>query len=363
MSMLLTVVASLFLGPLGYVLFSTSKRARLLRISATCALQVTLSRFLNGPKKRTWSWLFEFGFEFLQAGKVPQTVEHMRKRTQKEFNLVKHPHHVKKTAITAVRNGKTLTGFSLIPDNCTSDATVLYIHGGAYCFCSAASHLPVTTRIADISECRVITIDYRLAPEDPYPAGLDDCQDWYDWLLSSDAGDLQTTADKIVFMGDSAGGGMSLALLAKLRDSKSHPLPRAAVLLSPWSDLKNDTPSWKDHTDYIDIEKVPFDPAAMYAGTHALDHPLVSPVNSSMHGLPPMLVLTGECEALYDDNRILVEKMNAADVDVKWIVATDMIHVYPAFVWLGDKRSEEAFDTIAEFTWQQVDNRKAGSKL
>ena len=202
-----------------------------------------------------------------------------------------------------------------------ADRTLLYLHGGAYAVCSPATHRQVTGAFARRG-FRVFAPDYRLAPENPYPAGLDDVVAAYRGLL--DAG---TVPARIAVAGESAGGGLSLALLVRLRDA-GLPLPASAVLFSPWADLSlageslvsNDglDPMFRAiHAGWV---------ASLYLGGADPRDPYVSPVFADLTGLPPLLIHVGETELLLDDARRIAARAAAADVAVALSVWRDVVH-------------------------------------
>ena len=187
-----------------------------------------------------------------------------------------------------------------------SDAgVILYLHGGGYVSCSAATHRPITAALARLTRLRVLGLDYRLAPEHRFPAALDDAVAAYQWLL-----DLGIPASTVSLAGDSAGGGLVLALLLRARDM-GLPLPACGVCFSPWTDLAgtgasvrfNDGPCAMFRT-----ENIAEFAAAYLAGNSPLD-PYASPVHGDLSGLPPLLLQVGSTELLLDDTRRLHEKI------------------------------------------------------
>ena len=210
----------------------------------------------------------------------------------------------------------------------TSDEYILlYLHGGGYTSGSPALHRDLVHRIARAGGMTALAIDYRLAPEHPFPAALDDALFAYHWLLEQGY-----APGRIAFAGDSAGGGLTAALLMYLRDH-GEPLPAAAVLLSPWTDLTMSTETDKT-LEPIDAQLTKrglLEMADAYRGTHAADEPLISPLYGDPHDLPPLLILAGTDEMLLDDSVLFAEKAGKAGVDVTLQVRENMGHVYPAF--------------------------------
>ena len=175
-----------------------------------------------------------------------------------------------------------------------------------------------------------VVIDYRLAPEHPYPAALDDATFAYRWLL-----DQGIPPERVAIAGDSAGGGLTAALLMYLRDN-DEPLPAAAVLLAPWTDLTMSTKSDRE-LEAIDAQLTMhglLESADAYRGEHDAGEPLISPLFGDMHGLPPLLILAGTDEMLVDDSVLFTEKAGKAGVDVTLQIREHMGHVYPAFAMI-----------------------------
>lgn len=205
---------------------------------------------------------------------------------------------------------------------------VVYLHGGGYCIGSLASHRPMLTHLAVAAPARVLSVDYRLAPEHPHPAALDDAVAAYRWVTR----DQRVEPSKVVLGGDSAGGGLTLATLVALRDA-GDPLPAAAFCLSPWADLTQSGATMQERADEDPMVRVgDLDVwAAMYAGDAAPSAPEISPVFAELSGLPPLLLEVGTAEVLLDDARRVAERAQAAGVDVTLTVAEEMIHVWHFF--------------------------------
>ncbi len=202
---------------------------------------------------------------------------------------------------------------------------LLYLHGGGYRIGSAAAYRQLTWRIADATCARVLIIDYRLAPEHPFPAAIDDAHAAYRWLLEQDA-------KEIVVMGDSAGGGLALALLMKLRD-EGFRLPDAAVAMSPWTDLALTGVSLTENAaadPMLNADDLPQAAADYLAGTDP-HHPYASPLYGNPSGLPPVLILVGSDEILRDDAVRMAEKLRAANPRSELQVWPQMPHVWQAY--------------------------------
>jgi epsilon-lactone hydrolase len=202
-------------------------------------------------------------------------------------------------------------------DGPTNKRVVYYLHGGGYISGSAKSCRPITATLARLLGGRVFGLDYRLAPEHHFPAGLDDAVAGYHWLLSQGI-DPQS----IAIVGDSAGGGMTLALALRLRDA-GEPLPGCLVCLSPWTDMTSESKSLTTNSDrdsmFVaeDIERY----ASVYLDDHSRRDPLASPLLADLAGLPPLLIQVGREEVLLDDARNLHAKVLAAD-------GSSELHIY-----------------------------------
>jgi monoterpene epsilon-lactone hydrolase len=206
-------------------------------------------------------------------------------------------------------------------------AALLYLHGGGYNICSPRTHRSVTTRLSQASGCRVLAIAYRLAPEHPYPAAVDDAVTAYQWLLAQGI-----ASARIGFAGDSAGGGLAVAAMVRLRDADM-PLPGAAYLVSPWVDLSRTGASWGPNADRDPLlNRGQFERMALaYLGGRDPRTPLASPIYADLAGLPPMFVQAGTHEVLLDDSTRLVERARAAGVSVTLDALEEMVHGFHLF--------------------------------
>lgn len=214
------------------------------------------------------------------------------------------------------------------------DRVVLYLHGGAFCMGSPATHRGLTSMVAQVAQARVFVARYRLAPEHPYPAALEDAQAAYCWLL-----DQGVSPDHIAIAGDSAGGGLAVQLLVALRGA-GDPLPAAAGLMSPWVDLTGSGDSLQERNEldpWLDAELMHL-PAEAYAGDLDPGDPRVSPLFADLAGLPPLLVHVGTDEIIHDDGVRLVERARAAGVDASVGIWKGLWHVFHAFPGLPERR-------------------------
>lgn len=216
----------------------------------------------------------------------------------------------------------------IAPIGASREKTTLYFHGGGYRLGSVASHRDLIARIADASGCRVLAIDYRLAPEHRFPAALDDALAAYDWLRGQGM-----KPESIAFAGDSAGGNLVLASMLRLRDRRLS-LPAAGVLMSPWTDLAATGASYvsRAEADPIHTRPMILALAKNYLGDDGDPRqPLASPLYADLAGLPPLLIQVGDRETVLDDSIMFVEKARTAGVDVDLRVWDGMIHVFQMF--------------------------------
>jgi acetyl esterase/lipase len=230
----------------------------------------------------------------------------------------------------------------LTPIAADEGRVILYFHGGGYNIGSAESHRSMLTHLATRARARVFATDYRLAPEAPYPAAIDDAVAAYQGLLG-----VGTDPARVIVAGDSAGGGLALALLVRLRDA-GRPLPAGGVVLSPWTDLSGSNPSIGANEDLdIMLGRPLLDHwAASYLAGAAADLPDASPLFADLAGLPPLLVQVGDTEVLLDDGARLAARADAAGVDVTLEVEPDMFHVWAFFAGIVPE-SDAALDSAA----------------
>jgi monoterpene epsilon-lactone hydrolase len=212
------------------------------------------------------------------------------------------------------------------PDHPAHERCILYLHGGAYIAMSARTHRSVTSRLAAGADARLFALDYRLAPEHPFPAALKDAlAAWH--ALSAD-----TPPSGIAVAGDSAGGGLALALLIALRDAGER-LPAAAVLFSPWTDLAATGSSLIDNdaADPLIFGSWVAPMARHYLGDTPATNPLASPVYADLAGLPPLLIQVSDCEVLLDDSRRVAENARRSGVDVTLEIWPEVPHAWQVF--------------------------------
>ncbi|MGO9062596.1 MAG: alpha/beta hydrolase [Candidatus Binataceae bacterium] len=221
---------------------------------------------------------------------------------------------------------------------------VLYLHGGGYMIGSIKTHRCLAGWISRAAQARVLIIDYRLAPENPHPAAVDDAIAAYRFML--DAG---VKPSRTVVAGDSAGGGLAVATLLAIRDAKL-PLPAAGVFLSPWVDMEGtgESMTTKAAADPMVGSGNLGEMAAAYLGGKHPRTPLASPLYGDLKGLPPMLIQVGTSEVLLDDSTRLAERARQAGVEVVYEPWENMIHVWQIFVPMLDE-AKQAVDRIGEY--------------
>jgi len=300
--------------------------------------------------------------------KLQRLVEVLRRRAPRRGDSVHSQRANFEIAVAAMSaaDGVTVESFAaagvaaerLTPNGGEQLGTVLYFHGGGYVIGSLATIRPMASHLAHIASCTVVTIDYRLAPEHPHPAAVDDAVAAYRALLV-DGVDAST----IAFAGDSAGGGLVAATMLAARD-RELPQPAAGVLISPWTDLTLAGASLDGNAE-TDPQVQRWLLASMaehYLAGQAATTPLASPTHADLRGLAPLLIHVGSAEGLLDDARGFAAAAEAAGVDVTLEVWPHLIHVWHSFApvlpeandglasigdWLADRWVSQATDEFA----------------
>jgi len=213
--------------------------------------------------------------------------------------------------------------WSLAPGSDPSKV-LLFFHGGGYCSGSIVSHRGMVTKAGRAAQARTLAVGYRLAPEHPFPAAIEDARSAYRFLL-----DQGVAPSKIAIGGDSAGGGLTLALMTSVRDARE-PLPACAWLVSPWVDLRMSGASLAEKAAIDPLISKPYleELASAYLAGADPANPLVSPLNADLAGLPPLLVQVGSAETLLDDAVRIARRAGAADVRVNLEIWPHMIHAW-----------------------------------
>jgi len=204
---------------------------------------------------------------------------------------------------------------------------ILYLHGGGYVIGSINTHRALAGRLSRAAKARVLVIDYRLAPEHPHPAAVEDAVAAYRWMLQQG---LQ--ASRIAVSGDSAGGGLTVATLVAIRDANL-PMPAAGAPISPWVDMEGigDSMTSKSAADPIVQKDGLLNMARAYLGGKHPRTPLAAPLYADLSGLPPLLIQVGTAETLLDDASRLAERAKKAGVDVSYEPWDNMVHVWHLF--------------------------------
>ncbi|MBM3619214.1 MAG: alpha/beta hydrolase [Alphaproteobacteria bacterium] len=231
----------------------------------------------------------------------------------------------------------------LTPQQARKDQALIYLHGGGYGTGSPRSHRHLAGDIAKRAGVVALVPEYRLAPENPFPAAVDDALAVYRDVLK------QFTPGRIAIAGDSAGGGLTIAVLLAARDA-GLPMPAAAICISPWTDMTASSASY--------TERAAFDPLVTmeglvrwrqcYIGDGDRRQPLASPAHADLKGLPPLLIQVGGDEILLDDSRLLADKARAVGIDTVLEVWPQMIHVWHWYFPMLDE-GERANAAIAKF--------------
>lgn len=203
---------------------------------------------------------------------------------------------------------------------------VLFFHGGGFCLGSPRSHQDLMGRISQHTGVAVLGIAYRKAPENPFPAALEDAITSYNWLLSQGY-----ASEEIALAGSSSGGGLCLSLMLALKE-KGQPMPACAVLICPWVDLTMTGDSMVFNEGKDMLSKARLEPHRnRYVGNFAQDDPLVSPLFGELSGLPPLFIQIGQCDLLYSETVALAKKAKQAGVETLLDEWPEMVHTFPFF--------------------------------
>jgi len=221
---------------------------------------------------------------------------------------------------------------------------ILYLHGGGYIVGSPLSHRHLVAELSRAAGADALSIDYRLAPENPFPAAVEDAVSAYAWLL-----DRGISPNRIIIAGDSAGGGLTVATMLSLRD-RGMEMPAGGVCISPWADLTISARSYSARADLdpmLNRDQLMMMASSYLAGADPRT-PLASPVFADLKGLPPLLIQVGTDEIILDDSLLLAERAKEAGVDCALEVSEGMIHVWHFFHPML-KQGREAIARIGEF--------------
>lgn len=290
-----------------------------LALVTTC--RVTWRRVRRGPLLPGWSFRLELLTEIERAVitlVLPMHPSVLRKLADRVAPGMPFRDRVS----TEVVEADGVRGEWIAPKQGSGERVILYLHGGGYALGSITMYRDLVTRLALDADAKVFALDYRLAPEHPFPAAVDDAARAYRWLLAQGV-----DPGRLAVAGDSAGGGLSLALLQRLREA-GEPLPAAVAVICPWVDLTNSGKTFESHaaTDTLSRPMLEVWSARYRAGEDARN-PLVSPLHADLSGLPPLLVQAGGAEVLLDQIAAFAERAHAAGVDVTCDIQPQMIHV------------------------------------
>jgi len=218
----------------------------------------------------------------------------------------------------------------LTPSSFDGNTVILYLHGGGYCEGSMNTHRGMAARISKAANAKLLLVDYRLAPENPFPAAVEDSRKTYKWMIEQGI-----RSSKLIIAGDSAGGGLTVATLLNLK-AAGEPLPAAAVCISPWVDLEGtgESIATKAEVDLICEKNTLLEMAQAYLGGTNFREPLASPLYGDLKGLPPLLIQVGTSEILLSDSTRLAEKAREAGVEVVLETWEEMLHVWHFFAFM-----------------------------
>lgn len=238
----------------------------------------------------------------------------------------------------------------VVAANARDERVILYIHGGCYISGGPSTVRECASRIGRASDARVLNIDYRLAPEHPFPAALDDTVAAYRWLLETGV-----EAKNVILCGESAGGGLTIAALMKIRDDGQLPMPALGVPISPWIDMTLDHKTLTTNVGRDIASTMPLHIGArMYVGDSDPKGPYVSPLFGDLTGLPPLLIQVGGGEVLLDDGIAIAHRARRQGVDVTFEVWPHQTHVWH---WFATELEDaaQAIDAIGTYIKTRMD--------
>jgi acetyl esterase/lipase len=278
------------------------------------------------------------------------TINEQRARQEKSARFFRLPKQIRRQVITDIGVPSEWIDY---PNSCSG--TILYLHGGAYALGSINSHRELIARLVNTTNCRALTINYRLAPENPFPAALEDAINAYDWLIS-----IGINPSRICIAGDSAGGGLAIATLLALRE-KDMPLPAGVLCFSPWFDLtlSGDSVYKNENLDPILSSSILETYVNYYIGSNKASEPMISPLFADLRGLPPIHIQSGRNEILLDDSVRFYEKAQQAGVDVTLKIWDDMIHVFQLFDFLPE--TKESMKQVSAFVSRVMNSNNTGN--
>jgi acetyl esterase/lipase len=282
--------------------------------------------------------------KFLQLqtfGWAKGSIAQQRARQEKNAGIFKIP-----AGITVEK--KSLDGIpaELINVENPANGIILYLHGGAYAVGSVNVHREYLSRLAKACQVKVLAIDYRLAPEYPFPAALEDSLTAYHWLIAQGYDPAS-----IVLAGDSAGGGLAIAAMVSLRDDHK-PLPACAVCVSPWLNLCRTGSKVNNNHDPILNPEILSLYSHYYAGQTDPGNPLISPIYADLRGLPPIFIQAGTNEILLDQIEEFCEKARLANIEIVFDLYQGLFHVFQIIPILPE--STRSLEEIAKFIGKKI---------
>ena len=268
-------------------------------------------------------------------------VEKVRASQENISGLFKH----KEMEYESVQIDQVPAEWVRVGEETRDDYVILYCHGGGYNTGSFRYARSITNKLAENTSMNVLSFDYRLAPEFPYPCALEDAMSVWQYLL-----ELGYSAEHIIVAGDSAGGNLALSLALKLKELGKH-LPRGLVLFSPWTDLTLEGYSHQERAEMDPILTEDYLKKAVddYASEANINSPFVSPLFGNFRGFPPVFIQVGSHEILLADSEELYARMDAYQVDVKYELYEGMWHVFQMSPF---KTAIEAMERVGEFISQ-----------
>lgn len=295
---------------------------RLMKMFSLAFVETAVERARRGPARPSWGFGFEWVVRFLRRD-FSDMLDWPYPRVRAELDARRYSD---KAVRRVQRTNDSLKGVPAVwfePPGAMERGVVLYFHGGSYLYGSTRTHADIMARLALASGARVVGIDYRLAPEHPYPAQLEDALAAFDGLV-----ERGHAPGEIALAGDSAGGNLALVAQLALRDRGAQ--AGCAALISPWLDLAASSASTRanDPTDYGTRDGLARQ-ARDVAGALALDDPRLSPLHARLDGLAPLFIQVGDAERLQDEGVDLARRARAAGVDVMLDVLRDMPHNGP----------------------------------
>ncbi len=231
------------------------------------------------------------------------------------------------------------------------DAVIFYVHGGGYVSGSCSDHRALVSKIVAGTGVKLLLYEYRLAPEHPFPAAMDDTLTAYRWLLKQ-----ITPTTRLIIAGESAGGGLLLGALLAMKDL-GLPLPLAGISISPMTDLAI-TGKPNPNKGSVEPEGMQFVVCKYYVGDNDPRNPWISPLYGDLHGLPPLLMFVGDAEDMLDDSVRFAAKAKEAGVDVTLRIGEGQIHVYPLlpdFIPESKQAIEEIWAFIRKYTSEKIE--------